>query len=136
MADRQTLINQNFRQFMVIGNGILLLALLAVSGIAYVSGLEKIMTEGFIAFLYTASLHSLVCIVWRLVIASSPDYMPQFFMGMSGLRFLSVLALLGGTYAVVGADEMVTYAMVFLIFYLIMLTFQSVLFSRISNKLL
>lgn len=85
---------------------------------------------------YCVGLNLVVGLLWRFVMKHHADYMTQFFTGASGLRFLSVMAVLGCCWAVVGRDAMAPYALVVFLYYIVNVCFHTFFFSHISNKLL
>ena len=53
---------------------------------------------------------------------------------VSGFRMLMALFTLFIVYLVVGRSAMLPYVVVFMVFYLVMVAFHSVYFSRITNR--
>jgi hypothetical protein len=73
--------------------------------------------------------------VWYWVASRHKDYLTSFFTGTSGLRFLLALAILGIYYAVAGNAGMMTFLLVFMVYYLVALIHHSVFFSRLSKRI-
>lgn len=72
--------------------------------------------------------------IWYWVASRHKDYLTSFFTGTSGLRFLLALAILGIYYLVAGKEEMMTFFLVFLGYYIITLLHHSIFFSRVSKR--
>jgi hypothetical protein len=64
-----------------------------------------------------------------------PDMLPTFFTAVSGFRFLLALIVLGVWYFVADRASMLTFFVVFLVFYMASLIHHSIFFSRVSNRL-
>ncbi len=72
--------------------------------------------------------------VWYWVASCHKDYLPSFFTGTSACRFLLMLVIVALWY-VLERGPMLTFLMVFLAYYLVMLAHHSIFFSRVSNRL-
>ena len=73
--------------------------------------------------------------IFRWVATRHADMLPSFFTGVSGFRFLGALAVMGVWYAISDRASLMTFFMVFLIYYMVSLIHHSIFFSRISNRL-
>ena len=56
--------------------------------------------------------------IWYWVASRHKSYLPSFFTGTSGLRFLLALLVIGIYYWVSGGSDMMTFLMVFMIYYI------------------
>lgn len=72
--------------------------------------------------------------VWYWVASRHKNYLTSFFTGTSGLRFLLALAILATYYLVAGDAEMMTFLLVFMLYYIVALIHHSIFFSRISKR--
>ena len=72
--------------------------------------------------------------VWYWVASRHKDYMPSFFTGTSGLRFLLALAVFGIYYWTTKGADMTTFLLVFMVYYLVLLIHHSIFFSRVSKR--
>lgn len=73
--------------------------------------------------------------VWYWVASCHKDYLPSFFTGTSTCRFLLALAVIGGYYLLGPAADLMTFVMVFVIYYVVLMMHHSIFFSRVSNRL-
>ena len=73
--------------------------------------------------------------LFRWVATRHADMLPSFFTGVSGFRFLAALVLMAIWYIVSERSSMMTFIMVFLIYYMVSLIHHSIFFARISNRL-
>lgn len=119
------------RQSIQLTTGLALLGLLVAnvyqaSGIIIplvVSSLFVLVTEVASAFL------------WRWVAVKHSDMLPSFFTGVSGFRFLLALVVMFVWYLATNRQAIITFFVVFLIFYFVSLIHHSIFFSRVSNRL-
>ena len=119
------------RQSILLTTGLALLGLLVAnvyqaSGIIIplvVSSLFVLVTEVASAFL------------WRWVAVKHSDMLPSFFTGVSGFRFLLALVVMFVWYLATNRQAIITFFVVFLIFYFVSLIHHSIFFSRVSNRL-
>lgn len=73
-------------------------------------------------------------IVWQKVATNNPEMLTSVYMATSGFRMLLALATLTTVYIVVGREQMVPYAVVFMIFYFVAVGHHSYFFARFNNK--
>jgi hypothetical protein len=74
-------------------------------------------------------------LLWRWVAMNHRDMLPTFFTAVSGFRFLGALMVMFICYLVVDSENMMTYIMVFLLFYMLSLVHHSIFFVKVSNRL-
>ena len=72
--------------------------------------------------------------LWYWVVSRHKDYLTSFFTGTSGFRFLLALAVLGIYYWATKGVDMVTFLLVFMVYYLVVLIHHSIFFSRMSKR--
>ena len=97
-------------------------------------------TDGIIVPLVVSSLFVLVmeltsAFLWRWVAVKHSDMLPSFFTGVSGFRFLLALVVMFVWYLATNRQAIITFFVVFLIFYFVSLIHHSIFFSRVSNRL-
>lgn len=73
-------------------------------------------------------------LVWRMVAKKSPDGLTTFFTAVSGFRMLLAIALIFIFHFIYGREEMLSFCLVFIAFYLVFLIHHSVFFSYVSNS--
>ena len=119
------------RQSILLTTGLALLGLLVAN---------VYQTSGIIIPLVVSSLFVLVtevasAFLWRWVAVKHSDMLPSFFTGVSGFRFLLALVVMFVWYLATNRQAIVTFFVVFLIFYFVSLIHHSIFFSRVSNRL-
>ena len=77
---------------------------------------------------------NVIGLLWRRIAKNSPDNLPTFFTATSGFRMLLALAVMFVYYLVVGRDAMLTFVLVFMVFYFASLIHHSAFFARVSNR--
>ena len=115
---------------------ILLTAGLALLGLLVANVYQ---TSGIIIPLVVSSLFVLVtevasAFLWRWVAVKHSDMLPSFFTGVSGFRFLLALVVMFVWYLATNRQAIITFFVVFLIFYFVSLIHHSIFFSRVSNR--
>lgn len=73
-------------------------------------------------------------VLWRWVVRKHKDSVTTLYSVVSGFRMLMALFTLFIVFLVVGRAAMLPYVLVFMIFYLVMLAYHSIYFSRITNR--
>jgi len=84
---------------------------------------------------YMLVLELTVALVFRWVAKKHPKMLTSFITAVSGFRFFVAIVIMGVWYAISGRQEMMTFVIVFLFFYLTALIHHSVFFSRVSKSL-
>jgi hypothetical protein len=72
-------------------------------------------------------------LVWRYIAKNSPDNLPTFFTAVSGFRLLLALAVMF-VYYLLNKETMLSFFIVFMVFYVASLAHHSFFFARVSNK--
>ena len=119
------------RQSILLTTGLALLGLLVAN---------VYQTSGIIIPLVVSSLFVLVtevasAFLWRWVAVKHSDMLPSFFTGVSGFRFLLALVVMFVWYLATNRQAIITFFVVFLIFYFVSLIHHSIFFSRVSSRL-
>lgn len=73
-------------------------------------------------------------VLWKWVVRKHKDSVTTLYSVVSGFRMLMALFTLFIVFLVVGRAAMQPYVLVFMIFYLIMVAYHSIYFSRITNR--
>lgn len=73
-------------------------------------------------------------LLWRWISKEKKESLTTLYSLVSGFRMVLALFTLFVCYMIVGRDAMVPYVVVFMVFYLIMVGFHTIYFSRITNK--
>ena len=72
--------------------------------------------------------------IWKRVAQNSPDSLPTFFTAVSGFRLLLALAVMFVYYLLDSNDTMLSFFLVFMVFYVASLAHHTVFFARVSNR--
>ena len=118
-------------QVLIVANVLMLVAY----GVQYFAELGTILLApiavSYAFYLLTACIFSFV---WKKVATSNPEMLTSVYMATSGFRMLLALATLTAVYFIVGREQMMPYAVVFMIFYLVAVGHHSYFFARFNNK--
>lgn len=116
--------------------GVTVIALLC--GLSYAlavwGGLLQILTPAVISMIYSLILVITEGCVWRFVASKHQDSLPTFYTASSGFRLLSALAVMFVYYIITNHEAMLTFFLVFMSYYVIVLIHHSIYFSRVSNR--
>lgn len=91
---------------------------LLLMSIAY---LDNLQTPLIVSVLYALVFEKVEIVVWRRVARKATDSLPTFFMAVSGFRFLSAILVMLVYFLISGRGSMLTFVMVFAVFYAVML---------------
>lgn len=109
--------------------------MLVAYGVQYFAGLGTMLLApiavSYAFYLLTACIFS---VVWKKVATANPEMLTSVYMATSGFRMLLALATLTVVYFIVGREQMMPYAIVFMIFYLVAVGHHSYFFARYNNK--
>lgn len=97
--------------------------------------LDEILTPAVVSVSFTLIVSIVLALVWRNVAERSPENLPTFYTASSGGRMLLALAIMFVYYLINGHGAMLSFFLVFMVFYLVSLTHHSVFFARLSNRL-
>ena len=73
-------------------------------------------------------------VLWKWVVRKHKDSVTTLYSVVSGFRMLMALFTLFIVFLVVGRAAMLPYVLIFMIFYLVMVAYHSIYFSRITNR--
>ena len=110
-----------------------LLMAVAYAGLTLAGTLQYAVANVLIGFCFYMFVTLAEAFVWRRVVSTSPDSLPTFFMGVSGVRLMLALAVMFVYYLVVGRDAMLPFFFVFAVFYIAQLIHHSYFFSHVSR---
>ncbi len=97
--------------------------------------LQGVLTPLVVSMLYVLILEISSALVWRWVAEKHRDMLSSFFTAVSGFRFLSALIVMAVWYLTTERQSMMTFFVIFLIYYMASLIHHSIFFSRVSNRL-
>lgn len=110
----------------VLANGGLLLA-----GICGIAGMT---VPIFIGAVYSLVTDIALSVIWRRVAECSPESLTTFYTAVSGFRMLIALATMFVYYLATGRQDMFTFIMVFMTFYVVQLVHHTIFFARVSKN--
>lgn len=93
------------------------------------------LTTSLVGVSFTFIFYLLSGWVWYWVASRHHDYLPSFYTGTSGFRFMLALAVIGIYYFMTDKPDMITFILVFGIYYMVTLVHFSIFFSRVSSRL-
>lgn len=123
-----------FRRF--IRQGLCLVAALFLIGflVMRVWYLNEMLAPLIVSAVFALVVYAAYGLVWRRVASRSPEQLPTFFTAVSGFRLLLSLAVMFVYYLATKGTPFLPFFLVFTVFYLAMMTHQSIYFARLSNR--
>lgn len=123
-----------FRRF--IRQGLCLVAALFLIGLLVmrVWYLNEMLAPLIVSAVFALVVYAAYGLVWRHVASRSPEQLPTFFTAVSGFRLLLSLAVMFVYYLATKGTPFLPFFLVFAVFYLAMMTHQSIYFARLSNR--
>lgn len=131
MEDIKKTTTQYAIQVLIISNLLMLITYGVQYAMEFTPSLLVPMAVSYGFYLVTAGIFS---VIWKKVATSNPEMLTTVYMATSGFRMLLALATLTIVYIVVGREQMMPYAVVFMIFYLVAVGHHSYFFARFNNK--
>ena len=92
-----------------------------------------LLTPAIVSVAFTLLVCFTIGLVWRYVAKNSPDSLPTFFTAVSGFRLLLALAVMF-VYYLLNKETMLSFFLVFMVFYVALLAHHTIFFARVSNK--
>lgn len=119
-----------------VGIGALIITALTMIGI-FISSYRP--EWNMIAPIWVGAVFSVVFLIsfaflWRWIIKSNRESLTTLYSVVSGLRMVMALFTLFICFLVVGRDAMLPYVSVFMVYYLVMIGYHTVYFSKITNR--
>lgn len=109
------------------------LLLVGMHVIAIVVGMSE---YGYISASFQLVCSGLYIYGWQAIARRSPELMPKYFLAASALRLMAAATVLL-VYCVVNRGDIEAikwFAVVFIVFYLVILAFDAVFFAKVSNN--
>lgn len=113
---------------------ILSLVTFVVMKVWFADLLPCMFTSVIVSVAFTLVVCVTIGMVWRYVALNSPDNLPTFFTAVSGFRLLLALAVMFVYYLLDHNDTMLTFFLVFMVFYVASLVHHTVFFAKVSNR--
>ena len=73
-------------------------------------------------------------IIWKKIAEKNSQSLTNFYTAVSGFRMLLALATMLVYYIIVGREAMLTFFLVFIAFYFVLLVHHAIYFAKVSNK--
>ena len=127
-------IDRQYRLF--VRQGLCLVAALFLIGLMVmrVRYMYELLMPLVVGTVFAVVVYAAYGLVWRRVAKRSPDQLPTFFTAASGFRLLLALAVMFVYYLAAPDGSMLTFFLVFAVFYFATLAHQSVFFARLSSR--
>lgn len=103
------------------------LALLLMMRVLY---LDNLLTPIIVGTVFALIVELLDILLWRRIATNSPDSLPMFFLGVSGFRILSALAVLFVYYFVSDSDTMIAFFLTFMAYYIAIMIHHTLFFAK------
>jgi len=96
--------------------------------------LDRILTPLIISVIFSVLVENIDILIWKRVARRSPESLPTFFMGVSGFRMLLGVIVIFIYYLVAEQETMLSFFLVFVIFYVTLLIHHTLFFVRINKN--
>ena len=126
----KTLSRQYMRQQLYLTAALFLIILMLMQ----VWLLDCLLWPTVISVFFTLVVAGVIGVVWARIAKQSPESLPTFFTAVSGFRLLLALAVMFVYYLVNGRDSMLSFFLVFMVFYFVSLGHHSIFFAKVSNR--
>ena len=73
-------------------------------------------------------------VIWRRVAEKNPEGLTGFYTAVSGFRMLLALGTMLVYYIIMGSETMMTFFLVFVAFYFVLLVHHAIYFAKVSGK--
>ena len=130
MADINKLTWYYRKESILLITGLMLIAFIVMN----VWLLDRILTPLLISVLFSVLVENIDILIWKRVAMRSPESLPTFFMGVSGFRMLLGVIVMFIYYLVAEQETMLSFFLVFVIFYVTLLIHHTLFFVRINKK--
>ncbi|EKX99576.1 hypothetical protein HMPREF9151_01665 [Hoylesella saccharolytica F0055] len=130
MADINKLTWYYRKESILLITGLMLIAFIVMN----VWLLDRILTPLIISVIFSVLVENIDILIWKRVAMRSPESLPTFFMGVSGFRMLLGVIVMFIYYLVAEQETMLSFFLVFVIFYVTLLIHHTLFFVRINKK--
>ena len=96
--------------------------------------LDRILTPLIVSVIFSVLVENIDILIWKRVARRSPESLPTFFMGVSGFRMLLGVIVIFIYYLVADQETMLSFFVVFVIFYVTLLIHHTLFFVRINKN--
>lgn len=123
-------IERHFRRYLIQGlSCIVVLTAIAVAVMLF-AGVCDMLAPIIVSVVFALVAEAADAIIWRKVATDAPDSLPTFFMAVSGVRMLLALAVMFVYYLVAGRGAMLTFFLVFIVYYFMQLVHHTMFFAK------
>lgn len=98
-------------------------------------GEYDLLAAQIVSTIFVLVLDVTASLLWRWVALNHRDMLSTFYTAVSGFRFLGALLVMFICYLTVENGDMMTFIIVFLLFYILSLIHHSIFFVKVSNRL-
>jgi len=96
--------------------------------------LDRILTPLIVSVIFSVLVENIDILIWKRVARRSPESLPTFFMGVSGFRMLLGVIVIFIYYLIAEQETMLSFFLVFVIFYVTLLIHHTLFFVRINKN--
>lgn len=96
--------------------------------------LDQLIVPLIVSSVFTLVVSFSYSFFWRLIATKHPDSLTAFYTASSGLRMLLALITMFAYYLIAGRSEMLSFIAVFVVFYMVMLIYHTVFFSKVVGR--
>ena len=130
MADINKLTWYYRKESILLITGLMLIAFIVMN----VWLLDRILTPLIVSVIFSVLVENIDILIWKRVAMRSPESLPTFFMGVSGFRMLLGVIVMFIYYLVAEQETMLSFFLVFVIFYVTLLIHHTLFFVRINKN--
>ena len=130
MADINKLTWHYRKESTLLITGLMLIAFIVMN----VWLLDRILTPLIVSVIFSVLVENIDILIWKRVARRSPESLPTFFMGVSGFRMLLGVIVIFIYYLVADQETMLSFFVVFVIFYVTLLIHHTLFFVRINKN--
>lgn len=123
-------IDRNYRKFRLQGVVLILGLSLALYAAMKIFSLPAMMVPLLVSMIFAIVVATADAVVWKRVAKGSPESLPTFFMAVSGIRMLLALAVMFVYYLAAEGQSMLTFFLVFIAYYVMLLVHHTVFFAK------
>lgn len=103
--------------------------------IAIAAGIQGMNGPIMIAAGYSLVIALVCALTWQWVVKKHKDFLPNYHTAVSAFRMLAALATVTVVYLQVGREQITPYVLTFMGFYVVMLGYHALIFTKINSQL-
>jgi len=96
--------------------------------------INRLIAPLVVSSVFTLAVSFSYSFFWRMIATKHPDSLTAFYSASSGLRMLLALITMLAYYLIKGRSEMLPFIAVFMVFYMVMLIYHTMFFSKVAGR--